>query len=383
MNLAQPLALRQGSIRWMVIDMDTPNKGRRQFLGGLMAAGLMPAPTWADAGSPAYLSAAAKADGSFVLCGIGDDLQIRFELPLPARGHAAAAHPTRPEAVAFARRPGTFAVVIDCVSGAQKAVLSSPDGRHFYGHGSYSSDGRLLFTTENDYEAGRGRIGVWDTSRGYRRIDEWDSGGIGPHDIKRLPGTDRFVIANGGIDTHPDTGRTKLNIPTMAPNLAYVSDGNVIETAILPHDLHKNSIRHLAVSEVGQVAFGMQWEGVGAVDTLVGIHGIGQPVQLMTASSTDVRDMQGYIGSIALSTDGETIAVTSPRGGLVQYYDVATGRISHSVAMPDVCGVATLGRSLTLSAGTGELRRMTPGSSAVLNRVNLQWDNHLVSIFQS
>ena len=127
------------------------DKGRRQFLGGIFAAGLMPVPTWADAGSPAFLSAAAKPDGGFVLCGIGAGLDIRFEIPLPARGHAAAAHPNRPEAVAFARRPGTFAVVIDCATGAQKAMLTAPEGRHFYGHGAFSSDGGLLYTTENDY----------------------------------------------------------------------------------------------------------------------------------------------------------------------------------------------------------------------------------------
>lgn len=382
MNLVQSSVLLQDSIHWMATKMNTKGKGRRQFLGGLMATGLMPAPTWADAGSPAYLSAAAKPDGTFVLCGIGNDLQIRFEIPLPARGHAAAAHPTRPEAVAFARRPGTFAVVIDCITGAQKAVLSSPAGRHFYGHGAYSADGSLLFTTENDFEAGRGRIAVWDVRLGYSRIDEWDSGGVGPHDIKRLPGTDTLVVANGGIDTHPDTGRTKLNIPIMAPNLAYVRDGYVVETVTLATDLHKNSIRHLAVSRLGNVAFGMQWQGDGEVDTLVGLHKVGQAVRLMKASLNEVRQMQGYIGSIALSADGKMIAVTSPRGGLVQYYDVASGSHSGSLVIPDVCGVAVVGNSLVLSAGTGEMRRVTSGTPSMLKRVDLSWDNHLVPIVQ-
>ena len=64
-------------------DLELPNKGRRQFLGGLLAAGVVPQVSWADAGSPTFLSAAAKPDGSFVLCGMGEDLLIRFELPLP------------------------------------------------------------------------------------------------------------------------------------------------------------------------------------------------------------------------------------------------------------------------------------------------------------
>lgn len=360
--------------------MSLPNRGRRQFLGGLLAASVAPQVTWADAGSPAFLSAAAKPDGSYVLCGIGADLNIRFELPLPARGHAAAAHPTHPEAVAFARRPGTFAVVIDCTTGTQKAMLTAPTGRHFYGHGAFSSDGRHLFTTENDYAAGRGCIGVWDARNGYIRVDEWDSGGIGPHDIKRLPNTNILVVANGGIDTHPETGRTKLNIATMEPNLVYIEGGTVLETAKLPVELHKNSIRHLAVGDDQHVAFGMQWQGDGPAPSLVGIHQMGQSLKLMTANSDAMRDMQGYVGSIAMSSDGSNIWATSPRGGFVQHYKAQLGEISLSTAIQDVSGVATIQSDVAVSSGTGEMQILGDEVQSLQRQTNLKWDNHLVRI---
>lgn len=57
---------------------------------------------------------------------------------------------TRPEAIAFARRLGTFTLVIDCIEGRTLATLSASEGRHFYGHGAVSLDGNLLFTPEND-----------------------------------------------------------------------------------------------------------------------------------------------------------------------------------------------------------------------------------------
>ncbi|WP_420861352.1 DUF1513 domain-containing protein [Algirhabdus cladophorae] len=354
--------------------------GRRQFIAGLLASGLVPKPTWADAGSPSFLSAAALPDGAYVLCGIDADLNITFQLPLPARGHAAAAHPLKPEAVAFARRPGTFAVVIDCATGVQKAVLTALAGRHFYGHGAFSGDGSLLFTTENDYEAGRGRIGVWDVASGYTRIDEWDSGGIGPHDIKRLPNSDVLVVANGGIDTHPDTGRTKLNIATMQPNLSYIQNGTVIDTVELPPEMHKNSIRHLAVSNEGQVAFGMQWQGDGVPISLVGHHSIGREVVLMRASPDRIRDMQGYVGSIAYAFDGTTIVVTSPRGNSVQHYDAASAQIVAADSVSDVCGVATTVDGFMLTAGTGELAFSTWTCKVVSKFEAVQWDNHLISI---
>lgn len=340
----------------------------------------MPVPTWADAGSPAFLSAAARPDGSFVLCGIGADLTVRFERPLPGRGHAAAAHPIRPEAVAFARRPGTFAVVIDCVTGAAKAMRSASAGLHFYGHGAFSSDGSLLYTTENDYEAGQGRIGVWDAAHGYQRIGEWDSGGIGPHDIKRLPDSDILVVANGGIDTHPDTGRTKLNIPTMAPNLAYVRDGNVIEVATLPPEMHKNSIRHLAIGPDGHVAFGMQWQGDGPVSALVGAHIRGTAMVVMQATADQVRQMDGYIGSIAYSANGNTVAVTSPRGNLLQLYDAASLQLTTDASIADVSGVAMLNDGFVASSGGGHIVQTGGNAKSTSTVSGLAWDNHLIAV---
>jgi hypothetical protein len=346
----------------------------------LLAAGLMPKPTWADAGSPSFLSAAARPDGTFVLCGIDSNAQVRFEIPLPDRGHAAAAHPHRPEAVAFARRPGTFAIVLDCRSGNRTATLSAPDGRHFYGHGAYSADGDVLFTTENDFAAGQGRIGVWDATNGYKRVDEWHSGGIGPHDVKRLPGTDTLVVANGGIDTHPDSGRTKLNIPTMKPNLAYIRDGAVIETASLSGAMHKNSIRHLAVGEDGIVAFGMQWQGDGPTHALIGTHKIGQNTNLFELSHDQVRRTDGYIGSVALSRNAQTIAATSPRGGLLQLYDVQTQQLSKVVAFEDVCGTAPLLNGFLLTSGTGQMQSADIAGQDINRNGGLAWDNHLVQI---
>ena len=360
----------------MGIEMTT----RRQFITGLIATGLVPKPTWADAGSPAYLSAAALPDGSYVLCGIGAQLDLLFQIPLPGRGHAAAAHPKRPQAVAFARRPGTFALVIDCATGRPTATLCAPTGRHFYGHGAFSRDGNWLFTTENDFEAGQGRVGVWDVRHGYKRTDEFSSGGIGPHDIKRLPKTEILVIANGGIDTHPDTGRTKLNIPTMAPNLAYIEQGAVVETASLAPELYKNSIRHLAVSASGKIAFGMQWQGDSNVPPLVGIHARGHPMRTIEAPQESRRKMRGYVGSIAFTGDERRIVVTSARGGCVQTYDINESGRPFNTVLIDASGVAPSQTGVLISSGTGVLRHLSRLSAPSSRVSELRWDNHLVPL---
>lgn len=360
--------------------MATTTPHRRAFIGGLLAIGVIPATTWADAGTPTYLAAAAAPDGSFMLCGLGARLDLLFRLPLPARGHAAAAHPVRPEAVAFARRPGTFALIIDCTSGSAKAKLTAPQGRHFYGHGAFSQSGDWLFTTENNVDAGRGCVGVWDTHAGYKRVAEFDSGGIGPHDIKRLPGTDTFAIANGGILTHPDTDRIKLNIPTMQPNLSYVLEGALLETVTLPPEHHKNSIRHLAVNQSGDVALGMQWEGDGTAPPLVARHRRGAPLVLADLSNAALHALNGYIGSIAYAQDGATIATTSPRGSVLDTYRAADMSLTQRVGIADICGIAPAAQGFAFTSGTGASGFLTGRDSTVQPSAALSWDNHLVVI---
>ncbi|MGP6089598.1 DUF1513 domain-containing protein [Antarctobacter jejuensis] len=352
---------------------------RRAFMAGLLAAGFCPRPTWAEAGSPVLLSAAQTMGGDYVLCGLDGAGQILFELPLPARGHAAAAHPELAEAVAFARRPGRFALVIDCVSGQETALLNAPGGRHFYGHGAFSADGALLFTTENDFEAAQGVIGIWDARGGYRRLGEFASGGVGPHEIRLMPDGRSLVVANGGIETHPDSGRSKLNLPTMRPNLTFLSlEGEVQHRAELTPDMHRNSIRHLAVAADGRVGFAMQWQGdVVEAPPLLGLVSPDKDLTLAKSGHAAQTRMRGYAGSVAMSPAGE-VAITSPVGGQVQIYDAMTGALKRERAHRDVCGVAWAGDGFVLTSGTGEVWREGARKPAAAH--GLHWDNHLVPL---
>lgn len=355
---------------------------RRGFLAGLLAAGMAPAATWADLGAPALLSAGKAADGRYVLAGLTEAGEILFTREIPARGHAAAAHPSRPEAVAFARRPGRFADVIDCRDGARLARLTPPSGHHFYGHGVFTPDGRLLMTTENDFEAGRGIIGLWDAAADYKRIGGFSSGGIGPHDMMlRVDGLG-VVVANGGIETHPDSGRAKLNIPTMRPNLSYLGfDGTIEEQVELGRDLHKDSIRHLAMRADGTVAFAMQWQGDKGADVpIVGLHRLGSAPRLMGEDDPRLRNLAGYGGSIAFAADGRGVAVSSPRGGLVQVMDTDSGAIRAEHHLVDVCGLTHAKGGFVATSGTGQIVHIGRDGVAPQSHAPLAWDNHLIRL---
>jgi len=353
---------------------------RRGFLASLLAVGAAPRLGWAAAGDPSYLAAARELDGSFALYGLDTRGASTFRVPLPARGHAGAGHPSLAEAVAFARRPGLFALVLDCARGDVLHHLTPPDGRQFNGHGVFSADGAALFTSEQRSDTSEGVIGVWDARAGYSRYDEFPSGGIGPHDLRLMPDGDTLVVANGGIATDP-TDRRKLNLPTMRPNLTYLSlSGSIREQVELEAELRRNSIRHLAVRQDGLIGFAMQWEGEpGAATPLLGLHRMGDAPVLAQTPLADELAMKGYAGSVAFSGKGHEIAITSPRGGRLHRFS-EVGAFLGALSRADVCGLAPMGGGYLASDGLGGLMSIFASGPAPLARVDCAWDNHIVSL---
>jgi uncharacterized protein len=345
---------------------------RRTFLASLAAA-CAPRLTWAEVGSPAFLAAGKQGEAFFLhaLSAAGETL---FEVPLPGRGHAAAAHPTRAEAVAFARRPGTFALVLDCAIGRIINRLTPPEGQQFNGHGVFSADGSLLLTSEVIAETSAGRIGLWDT-RSYTRLTDWPSHGLGPHEIKLLPnGT--LAVANGGIQTDP-VDRTKLNIPTMYPNLTLLSpDGALLDQIDLP-DLRQNSIRHLALWG-DAIAFAMQWEGDPSEPVpQLGLWTPGTAPVLCEPEPQDAFAMQGYAGSVAATAD--RVLVTSPKGGVAMIF-TADGTHTATHRRADLCGAAALGTGFLLTDGLGALLTANDHALTPLRSGKTAWDNHLIPL---
>ena len=342
-------------------------------MAGMVLASVAPSLTWAAVGNPAVISAAMAPDGRFLIVGLTASGDIAFRQPLPARGHAAAAHPHLAEAVAIARRPGTFAKVIDCATGKSRQTIRAPKDRHFYGHAAFSHDGDMLFTTEQNIVSGRGLIGVWARANAYHRVDEFSSGGIGPHEILRLP-SGNLAVANGGIRTHPDTGRKKLNLDTMRPNLAVLSPtGGVLDVAAVPADTHQNSLRHIAASPDGTVVCGFQWQGDPfAAPPLVALyHGKGQLVPAQFRDDA-LHGLDGYIGSVC-ALGGAGFAASAPRGGYVLTFDQA-GTQTGMHRATDVCGLANFAQGGGLATdGFGNLFDLKRSHG-------LAFDNHLVSL---
>jgi len=350
---------------------------RRSVLLGLFCTALPMGHAIAGAPvAPVFLTTG-RRDGRFHAMALDGTGRILGEFPLPDRGHGFAVSRDGRRAVAFARRPGRFAIPFSPATMQASAPLPLPADRHCYGHGLFSADGARLFATQNDFDAGRGVLAVHDVRLDYRRIGEFATHGIGPHEC--LPADDgrSAVIANGGILTHPDYPRRKLNLDTMVSTLVRLdlASGDLLARASLPPALQQLSMRHLAATPDGATWFCCQHQGAATEQPpLIGRWDRNGEIRLIDLPATVTRSMRNYAGSIAATPDGRRIAVTSPRGGIIVVLEGRTGAFLESLA--DTCGIAPTGDGFMATAGTGEIRMA--GQSTVHPGTN--WDNHMVTL---
>ncbi|MEM8916137.1 MAG: DUF1513 domain-containing protein [Pseudomonadota bacterium] len=324
---------------------------------------------------PVYLSAYRDNAGNFGIAVVGLDGGLSLKIRLPARGHGALARPHSSQAVVVARRPGMFALIFDRIHGGTVKTIQAAEGRHFFGHGVFSPDGRLFYATENDFEGERGIIGIYDASAEYRRLGEWDSYGIGPHELILLPDGVTLAVANGGILTHPDLPRLKLNLASMEPSITFIDrrSGEVVGVLRAPRELHQLSLRHLAARADGTIAIAAQWEGPETeTPPLVGVGAMNGSLRLVNAPQPTQIAMKHYCGSVAFNGSGTHFAVTSPRGDTVTYWH-ADGRFDRAETLADGGGVAPHRAGFARSSGLGVLADASDRSV----QTDLAWDNHL------
>jgi len=360
---------------------------RRRFLATLAAAGAAPNLVARASDDRRFIGCRADREGRFLASVFDESGCIHHDVPLPGRGHGFAVHPSTGHVVVFARRPGDWALLVDPSTGAVLQRLSAAEGRHFYGHGAFGRDGAFLYTSENGFEDGRGIIGVWDVARDWRRVREWSSHGVGPHEVRVLGGGARLAIANGGIRTHPDTGRAKLNLDAMVSSLAVLdtTDGRLVRSASFGEWLRRLSIRHLDIDRDSRIVVAMQHEG--SRRDRVPLVAFERDARLAPAYAPGEasRRMRQYAGSVCFDASGRYVAVSHPHEGIVSMWTSGSARWLALTELPDTCGIAagsSAGVFIATGAG-GRIARIDArvGESALLARSDgSRWDNHLLAL---
>jgi hypothetical protein len=355
---------------------------RRAFLkaaGAGFAASLLPQSAEALARADlVFATATQESPGHYGARVLTETGKLIANVDLPVRGHDVTYSAQTGRAVVFARRPGTFAVVFDPSGQAAPQTIASIEGRHFFGHGVFSADGKLLYATENDFEAGRGVLGIYDVAGAYKRIGEYRTYGVGPHEVILLPDGKTFAIANGGIETHPDYGRAELNLDGMDPSLSFVDtrDGRLIGQLRLSAELHQLSIRHMVVDARSRIWFGCQFRGREGMPQLVGYATLEGDIRLIELPPNALSGLQNYVGGLAISDDLSTIAVSSPVGGTILCIDADSATPISQTVLQSTCGVATDANGFIATNGLGQWVGLD-GSVVSKQDFDFQFDEHL------
>lgn len=307
------------------------------------------------------------------------------------RGHGLCQNPVNAEhVVMFARRPGNYGVRLNAVTGKIDGTFHCLDDRYMHGHGCFSADGKTLFSTESSISSGQGKIVLRD-SQTLEMIGEFESYGTGPHEVKLMPDGHTLVVANGGLLTHPDSGRKVLNLDTMHSTLSYIDSrtGALISDHTVAES--KASIRHLDVASDGTVAMALQVQRK-AMDNneptaLAAIHKQGQAIQVLHAPENLTLKLHDYMGSVAINNRSRLAAFTSPKGDLALFWHLDDLTLQGYHAFHDVCGltVSQDNKYFVLSNSAGKIRQINTQTleENIRKRMqfhNVSWDNHMLSI---
>ena len=289
----------------------------------------------------------------------------------------------------YARRPGSIGIEVDLKTGHIDQRFQCPPDHHLFGHGCFSADGKTLFTSEANYRTGEGKIGIRD-SLTYQRLGEYDSHGIGPHEIKLMPDGKTLVIANGGLQTHPETSRKTLNLDTMQSSLTYLDLENGQKVGEFHVPEAKASIRHLDVAEDGTVAIAtqVQREAMDHNDLvpLAAVHKPGSTIELLEDPAVLIHQMKDYMGSVAINNKTRIAGFTSPRGNVAAFWNMDDRQFVAYHALHDVCGLAVSQdqKHFVISNSNGELRfldaaTLKENKNKRLRYPSMHWDNHLLT----
>lgn len=299
-------------------------------------------------------------------------LHVLAAIDVPTRAHGLFID-DRGRLLAVARRPGDW--LLRWTPGQPPQWHWMQPGHSFNGHVIASTDGRLLFTTETDLEHDRGMLAVRD-ARSLALLKAWPTHGRDPHQLIRdrlVPG--RVIVANGGIETRPETGRVKHGLGRMDSSLVRLDlRSGQLEGQWRLED-SRLSLRHLAWSgDYLGVALQAEHDDVArrkAAPVLAIFDGSGLNV------ATSHEALAGYAGDIA-GVDGG-FAVGCPRAGRFARFN-HQGALRDVTPIPEACALTHDGNGGTWVGGHPLAAYQAAGTAAISTPLpELRLDNHWIA----
>jgi len=229
---------------------------------------------------------------------------------------------------------------------SREVVRSIPvtAGRYFYGHGAYSMDGSLIYSTETLLQTGDGVIAIRD-AKTLEIVGEFPSYGKEPHECKLINNGQTMVVTNGGGNIQGD-----------APCVTYIdiASKQLLEKVELSNA--RLNTGHASVNDNGSLVVvsaprsGLGKQHLGGVS--IRPHG----ESMKTAASPDVitKRMQGEALSVAINPKEKIAAVTHPDGNMVTIWSLQSRQLLKVINLEQPRGVELTSnmKNFVISYGT-------------------------------
>ncbi len=360
---------------------------RRQFLisnlslGALALTGCSPKSAAKQADQLVF-SACTDVKNQHYAAAFTPDGQCYFIQPIKERAHHSEYLPNQKHALFFARSPGTEFYVVDINTKTIIQTVKAPEGRYYSGHGVIDKDDQL-YVTENDAKTHQGYLGVYEPINNYKRTRSFATHGIEPHQVLLNPVTHKLIVANGGLIK--EDGEI-INTENFESSVAYLDPKTGALENLYMAPAPQNSLRHMALDSAGQVYIGAQSYNSKSIPLIFKHKDEGQLVPF--EAEEYVWDSHNQY-TASLAEKNGILAVTSPRGNIVSFWNANTGKMLEQKSMQDCAGLVTLGHKnnlFTVTSGVGRIAKVSEDKQHHLatDRVlqdqllqNLSWDNHL------
>lgn len=344
-----------------------------------------------------------KNTSEVFFCGVKRNVDSKFGLlsfspkgeenwfhELDARMHDCAKHPNKNHLALFARRPGQFFEVLDSTTGKIIKKINRDKNRFYQGHGIYSKDGNYLCVSETDFESSAGKIGVYSVKNHYKKAFEINSGGIEPHQIELHPiFKNKIIVANGGIKSHPDNSKIKLNLNNMSSNISIIDIEKKTTSKRFQFDSswQKNSLRHLTSDQKSLIAVGTQYQEpiskkIAPVVALLDLKS--NELSYLEAPIKAYKNMKNYCASVSFDHKGEILYATSPKTGAILSWNIEDRSFRNEWKFPDVAALASSNQNMVFTSGNGEVAYQKgfkyPLEKFLHFKNSYQFDNHMISL---
>lgn len=339
---------------------------RRSLLLAALAGLALPA----MAGSRAAIAASWEWPGNGWRVGLlrreGAVLRAARQVEVPTRAHGFADLGDG-SLLAVARRPGDWLLRWTPGRDREEWTWAEAD-RCFTGHVVLDAPAGRVYTGETDLASGAGLIGVRD-AKSLEKLHEWPTHGRDPHQFL-LYGAGGLVVANGGIETRPESGRRKLSLETMDSSLVRLDTATGQLRGQWRVQDRRLSLRHLAWNG-GLLGIAMQAEHERKEDRdAAPVLAIFDGREMRPAAAS--AGLAGYGGDIARHGNG--FAVSAPRAGAVVLFD-SHGRPLGGSPLAEACPLVDVAGELLAGGADGAV---LAGADRLRSRDVGRLDNHWI-----